>query len=228
MVSVIIPAAGLSRRMGENKKKQFLKLGNKEVIAYTIEPFEKHSAVKEIILVIRESDKEKVQHIIHKFKFSKVKIAIGGNTRQASVFNGIKKSNETTAFILIHDGARPFIDENLITQVIKKVKKYHAVAVGVKTKDTIKRIDQEGFIIETLKRDELVNIQTPQAFQREIIVNAHQKSTVDNFISTDDASLVEKYETKVKFVEGSYDNIKITTPEDIYKAQAIISQEEKN
>jgi 2-C-methyl-D-erythritol 4-phosphate cytidylyltransferase len=225
MVSVIIPAAGLSRRMGKDQNKQFLQLKNKEVIAYTLEPFEKNPLVKEIVLVIRPEDQMAIQKIIKKFNFSKVTVVMGGNSRQASVYNGIQQSNQLADIILIHDGARPFINEQLITEVIQATEVYDAVAVGVKTKDTIKKIDDDGYIVETLDRNVLVNIQTPQAFKREVIVNAHEQAHQEDYIATDDAALVEKYEKKVKFIEGSYDNIKITTPEDIPKAKAIISQE---
>ena len=216
-LSVVIPAAGKGKRMKAEKNKQFLKLNGKEVLAHTVEKFEKNNLIDEIIIVAKEDEIDYCKdNIVKKYNLNKVlKVTAGGLTRQESVYNGLQEISSSSDFVLIHDGARPFINQELINKVVEKVKQYDAVAVGVPVKDTIKVINSDKMIINTPERSKLVAIQTPQLFERELIIRAYQQAIEEDFIGTDSASLVERLNRSVKLVEGSYENIKITTPEDL-------------
>jgi len=221
MNSVIIPAAGNSTRMGKNKNKQFLKLYDKEVIYYTISIFENCDLIDEIILVIKKNDINRYNILINKYKFKKVKLSIGGNSRKESVFNGLKEISNNSKKILIHDGARPFLKEKYLIQIINTLDIEDAVVLAVKVKDTIKSIEN-GYIKNTLERSKLINVQTPQGFKKKIILKAYDFGISNNIEATDDSQLVEKLGVNVKVVYGDYDNIKITTEEDIRFGEKIL------
>ena len=215
-VNAIIPAGGPSSRFG-NKNKLLEKIYNKEVIRYTIEAFEK-SEVDEIIICANINIIEELKEI---FKNSqKVKIIEGGATRQESVFNGLKASE--CDYVLIHDGARPMISTDLINSAIEEVKTKKALTVATKTIDTIKEVI-DGKIVRTIDRAKLYNTQTPQAFEFNLIKNAHMKLYGQNF--TDDAGMLEDLGETVYILNGSYKNIKITTQNDIDIAKIYLSQE---
>lgn len=215
-VNAIIPAGGTSSRFG-NKNKLLEKIYNKEVIRYTIEAFEK-SEVDEIIICANINIIEELKEI---FKNSqKVKIIEGGATRQESVFNGLKASE--CDYVLIHDGARPMISTDLINSAIEEVKTKKALTVATKTIDTIKEVI-DGKIVRTIDRAKLYNTQTPQAFEFNLIKNAHMKLYGQNF--TDDAGMLEDLGETVYILNGSYKNIKITTQNDIDIAKIYLSQE---
>ncbi|SHH44224.1 2-C-methyl-D-erythritol 4-phosphate cytidylyltransferase [Tepidibacter thalassicus] len=224
MNSVVIVAAGKGKRMNSNINKQYIKLNEKEIITYTIEVFDKNKNIDEIIVVIRK-DEEKffMEHILNRYKFNKnIKIAYGGNERQDSVYNGIKKVDSDCDIVLIHDGARPFITDEIINNSIKEAKKNKAVVVGVPVKDTIKILDDNNIIKGTPKRKYLWAVQTPQVFEYRLIKRAYEKAFEENYYGTDDATLVEKYGYNVKMIMGSYENIKITTKEDINFGEEIL------
>jgi 2-C-methyl-D-erythritol 4-phosphate cytidylyltransferase len=225
-VSVVIPAAGQGKRMEANKNKQFLLLGGKPILSHTITIFESSSSIDEIILVAQSEELDYCQsEIIHKYNFNKVsKIIAGGATRQESVYNGLKAVSEDADFILIHDGARPLLTNELIEHIITEVEKYQAVAIGVPVKDTIKIINQDKVVVDTPKRDNLIAIQTPQAFRRNLILEAYQRACEDDYLGTDSSSLVERLNKEIRVIEGSYENLKITTPEDLELAERIISR----
>lgn len=225
-VSVVIPAAGQGKRMKANKNKQFLLLNDKPILAHTIDIFEGRADIDEIIVVAQADEIDYCQsEIIHKYNFNKVsKIIEGGRTRQESVYNGLKAVSEKADFILIHDGARPLLTNELIKHIITEVEKYQAVAIGVPVKDTIKIINRDKVIIDTPTRDNLIAIQTPQAFKRNLILQAYQKAFDDDYLGTDSSSLVERLNKEVKVIEGSYENLKITTSEDLEFAERIISR----
>ena len=213
-VSVIIPAAGLSKRMkGFPKRKPFIYLGKKPIIEHTLDIFKKISAVKEIILVVNKKDLDSAKKYLEQ---GIVKVIQGGAQRKDSVYNGIKYLKKDSDIILIHDGVRPFVTKDIILNSIKAAAEFGAAVVAVPVIPTIKRVDKYGFVASTLNREFLWDIQTPQAFRREIIVKAYENCKGDNI--TDDAMLVEKTGHKVKIVIGSYDNIKITTPKDLKMA----------
>ena len=214
-VNAIIPAGGTSSRFG-NKNKLLEKIYDKEVIRYTIEAFEK-SEVDEIIICANINIIEELKEI---FKNSqKVKIIEGGATRQESVFNGLKASE--CDYVLIHDGARPMISTDLINSAIEEVKTKKALTVATKTIDTIKEVI-DGKIVRTIDRAKLYNTQTPQAFEYNLIKDAHMKLYGKNF--TDDAGMLDELGQTVYILNGSYKNIKITTQNDIDIAKIYLAQ----
>ncbi|MGM0369533.1 MAG: 2-C-methyl-D-erythritol 4-phosphate cytidylyltransferase [Bacillota bacterium] len=223
--SVIIPAAGQGKRMKTEKNKQFLMLEDKEILAHTINKFEQEATVNEIIVVCRAEEVDYCKNnIVDNDSLDKsLKVVVGGKTRQESVYNGLQEVDSASGSVLIHDGARPFVKSNLIKKVITKLQKYDAVAVGVPVKDTIKVVNSDSMIINTPDRSKLVAIQTPQVFRKDLILDAYQRAHDDGFIGTDSSSLVERIDKKVKFVKGSYENIKITTPEDLEFGKRILA-----
>lgn len=224
-VSAVIVAAGRGSRMNMDINKQYIDICGIPVLARTLEPFQDCRLVREIILVVNENDilycREK---IIHEFGFTKVKtIVAGGDERQNSVYNGLLEVDENCDIVLVHDGARPFINEDHIKECVQAASEFGAASLAVPVKDTIKRADENGFVAATLDRTNLLAIQTPQAFKLEIILDAHKKAVVRNYRGTDDAVLAEMAGYKLKLVMGSYYNIKITTKEDLVLAAAIAS-----
>ena len=205
-INAIIPAGGTSSRFG-NKNKLLEKINGKEVIKYTVQAFE-NSNVDEIIICANVSIIEELQEILKDCR--KVKIIEGGETRQASVFNGLKASE--CDYVLIHDAARPMITTDLVNQTIEMVKDKNALTVATKTIDTIKEVE-DGKITRTIDRAKLYNTQTPQAFKYELIKDAHTKLYGKNF--TEDAGMLEELGETVYILNGSYKNIKITTQNDI-------------
>ena len=225
MNGVIIVAAGTGSRMKKGINKQFIKLNSKEIIAYTIDKFYNNENIDDIVVVIKKDEEDYfIENIINKYKFENIKIAYGGAERQDSVYNGIKKLEKNCDIVLVHDGARPFITDNIIKNSIAQAKEHNAVVVGVKVKDTIKVVSEDGNIVDTPNRSYLWSVQTPQVFKYEIITKAYQDAYNDNYYGTDDAMLVERIGYNVKMVEGSYDNIKITTQEDLNFGEQILKK----
>lgn len=223
MNGVIIVAAGTGSRMKKDINKQFIKLNDKEIIAHTIDKFYNNDNIDDIVVVIKEEEEKYfIDNVINKYGFDNIKIAYGGNERQDSVYNGIKKLNNNCDVILVHDGARPFVTGDIIENSIEEAKKHNAVVVGVKVKDTIKIVSEDGNIIDTPDRRYLWSVQTPQVFKYDIITKAYEDAYNGNYYGTDDAMLVERIGYNVKMVEGSYDNIKITTPEDLKFGEQIL------
>lgn len=223
MNSVVIVSAGRGSRMKADINKQFLKLQNKEVIAHTIDKFYNNENIGEIIVVVREDEAEFFKiNIIEKYGYKNIKIAFGGSERQDSVYNGLKMVDENCKIVLIHDGARPFVNNETIDNAIESAKENKCVIVGVPVKDTIKVIDENNNVCDTPDRSTLWSIQTPQVFDYSLIMKAHEKAREDNYYGTDDSMIVEYFGQKVKVVEGSYNNIKITTPEDLKIGEEIL------
>ncbi len=214
-VNAIIPAGGTSSRFG-NKNKLLEKINDKEVIKYTVEAFE-YSNTDEIIICANISIMDELQKIFK--NSSKVKIIEGGATRQHSVFNGLQACE--CDYVLIHDGARPMISTDLINLAIEEVITKKALTVATKTIDTIKEVI-DGKIIKTIDRAKLYNTQTPQAFEYNLIKDAHQKLYGQNF--TDDAGMLEALGETVYILNGSYKNIKITTQNDIEIAKIYLEK----
>lgn len=224
--TVIIPAAGKGKRMGSSISKQYLMINNKPILVHTIEVFEKCKEITNIILVVGKGEITYCENLIKEYGFNKiVDIIEGGKERQDSVYKGIKMLPDETDIVLIHDAARPLINVTDIKNTIMCAKESEACVLGVKVKDTIKVVDNDKNIIDTPNRIGLWSIQTPQVFKKELITLVHDLASKEKFIGTDDSMLVEKYaDKKVKIVEGSYSNIKITTKEDIIFAQSIIDE----
>ena len=223
MNGVVIVAAGTGSRMKADINKQFIKLNNKEILAYTIDKFYNSKLINDIVVVIKEEEQDYfIKNIKEKYNFKRIKIAYGGKERQDSVYNGIKMLREDCNIVLVHDGARPFVEESIIENCINEAKLNNAIVVGVKVKDTIKVVNSENIIIETPNRNSLWAVQTPQVFKYEVIKKAYEDAFKNNYYGTDDAMLVERIGYKVKMVEGSYNNIKITTPEDLKFGEQIL------
>jgi 2-C-methyl-D-erythritol 4-phosphate cytidylyltransferase len=230
MVSVVIVAGGKGKRMGQGVNKQYLKLGEMEVLAVAIEAFNRVDSVDEIIVVTSEQEIEFCsENIIKKYNFEKVKrVVAGGEERQESVYNGLMSCNEESEVVLIHDGARPFVTEKMILDSIEGARRFEACTVAVPVKDTIKRVDESSTILSTLKRSELFSIQTPQAFKFGLILEGHREAIKNNVLVTDDTALIEAMGKNVKIVMGSYFNIKLTTQEDLVFAGAIVDYLKEN
>lgn len=210
--SAIITAGGTSSRFGGQTNKLLEKINNKPIIQYTVDAFVNYN-VDEIIICSNSAIIEELSDI---FKtYDKVKIIEGGNSRQASVYNGLKIAKGD--YILIHDGARPMITPQIIENTKQMVIQKQAVSVMTKTVDTIKEVDENGKIIRTIDRSKLYNTQTPQAFEYNLIKNAHDKLQGQNF--TDDAGMVEFLGHDVYIVVGDYRNIKVTTKSDLALAE---------
>jgi len=220
MLSAIILAAGQGLRLKAVKPKPLVKIGKLPVIIYSLKALNSHPDIDEIIVVISRDNQKAIIKVLEKYSFKKIKaFVLGGKRRQDSVYNGLKELNQNTNWVLIHDSARPFIDRESIAEVIHAAKKTGAAILGVPVKATIKSIKSKGLVDKTIDRSNLWEIQTPQVFKKELILKAYREYSKMNV--TDDASLVEKLSKKVKIVLGSYENIKITTPEDLRFAQAI-------
>lgn len=226
-ISAIIAAAGKGSRMNMDINKQYIEIGDKTILARTIKVFEDCGLVDEIILVVAGCDIVFCkQRIVDEHGFNKVSaIVAGGETRQASVFNGLKHLDDSCGIVLIHDGARPFVSEESIISCIEAAAEYGAACVAVPVKDTIKRADDKNFVGETLERSRLWSVQTPQTFRYGLILDAHIKAREDGFAGTDDAMLVERLGHPLMLVQGSYYNIKITTEEDLLLAEAIADRD---
>ena len=211
-VSAIILVAGNSTRYGQNRNKNFENVIGKTVLAYSLSAFDKNTYIDDIIIATKEDEIEKVKDIVLKEKINKnVKFVIGGKTRKDSVYNCIKKSDSD--LVIIHDGARPVIKQEYITNCIQDLQKYKGVTVGVKSKDTIKITDENNIVVNTTQRANTWIIQTPQAFNRKVLLGTHEKYQHSDV--TDDCMLLEKDNHDVKIIEADYTNIKITTYEDI-------------
>ena len=223
MNGVVIVAAGTGSRMNMGINKQFIKLEGKEIIAYTIEKFYNNSNIEDIVVVVKEDESEFFKkEILDKYNFKNVKIAYGGKERQDSVYNGLKLLDEKCDVVLIHDGARPFVSDKIIDKSIEEAKEHKAIVVGVPVKDTIKVIDNDKNIVDTPNRSVLWAAQTPQTFDYNILIDAYKDAFKNKFYGTDDAMLVERIGYKVKMLEGSYNNIKITTQEDLNVGSQIL------
>lgn len=227
VVSAVIVSAGNSTRMG-GINKQFLELDGMPVIAHSISAFQKCEYVDEIVIVTRESDIEEIKNLINKYSFTKVSsVVCGGETRQLSVFNGIIKTSNDAQIVAIHDGARPLVSVKIIEETIKATAEYGAAATGVKVKDTVKVVDDNDNIIDTPDRAYMRFIQTPQVFDKKLYLDA-VVSVKNSKDFTDDCKLLEAYGKTVKFVDGDYENIKITTPEDIELAENYLKRRRNN
>ena len=223
MNGVVIVAAGTGSRMNMGINKQFIKLEGKEIIAYTIEKFYNNSNIEDIVVVVKEDESEFFKkEILDKYNFKNVKIAYGGKERQDSVYNGLKLLDEKCDVVLIHDGARPFVSDKIIDKSIEEAKEHKAIVVGVPVKDTIKVTDNDKNIVDTPNRSVLWAVQTPQTFDYNILIDAYKDAFKNKFYGTDDAMLVERIGYKVKMLEGSYNNIKITTQEDLNVGSQIL------
>ncbi len=222
--TAVVLAAGQGKRMCSSVHKQYLLIKDKPVLYYSLKAFE-DSIIDDIVLVVGEGEEDFCQNeFMGKYGFHKIRsIVCGGKERYHSVANGIKTINWECDYIFIHDGARPFVDGEIIDRVFDEVKHHKACVVGMPAKDTIKIADEKGFVAHTPDRSRTWMIQTPQVFERQLITAAYEKLLAEEkrlpaggVCVTDDAMVVEHFmNMSVKLVYGSYRNIKITTPEDL-------------
>ena len=221
----IILAAGKGSRMGEHINKQYLNIKKHPILYYTLKSFTKCNCIDDIIVVVAEGEMDYCKkEIVEKYSFLKVKdVVIGGKDRQDSVLIGLNTVTNCE-IVLIHDGARPFVNEAIIEHAIIYANLYGATACGVTPKDTIKIKDSFGFSMKTPDREMLFCVQTPQAFKYDLILNCHNKICEEGISVTDDTMVVERYGNKVYLYEGSYNNIKITTPEDLEMGRQILEK----
>jgi 2-C-methyl-D-erythritol 4-phosphate cytidylyltransferase len=236
-VTAIVPAAGLGKRFGEEKNKSFYFLLNKPLIVWTLEALQNVEEITEIIPVLKEDDLISGSELVEQYNITKVKrIVPGGRERQNSVYNAIKILDDKTSVVVIHDGARPLVDKEIVKRTMEGLKgaeaAFDGIVAGVPVKDTIKEVskqwsvnsgEEEIIIKKTLNRNILWAVQTPQVFPLQKIRGAYEQAISDKYHATDDAALVEKYGGRIKIVMGSYRNIKITTLEDIHIAEAFLN-----
>lgn len=211
-VTAIILVAGNSTRYGQNRNKNFEIVNGKTVLSYSLNAFNKNEYIDNIIITAKESEIKKVEEIIKSESISKnLDIVIGGKERKESVYNSIKATDSD--IVIIHDGARPAITQDYINKCIESMSEFKGVTVGVKSKDTIKITDENNIVTSTTKRSNTWIIQTPQCFERNVLLKMHEEHKNDDV--TDDCMLLEKGNYKIKIIEGEYTNIKITTYEDL-------------
>lgn len=224
--TAVIVAAGKGKRMGTEISKQFLPLGGKEILAHTVEKFEQTAAIRDIVLVTGVDSQQDVQDMVQEYGWNKVvSVTVGGRERQDSVYNGLKQVSKDTEIVLIHDGVRPFVTEEILEDSIAVALEMGGCVAGVPTKDTIKVCNAENIAIATPDRSTLWQIQTPQTFRKDLILQAYEAAKADGFVGTDDASLAEHSGYPVKVIMGSYRNIKITTKEDMLIGEAFLKEE---
>lgn len=230
----IVLAAGQGKRMHSDVQKQYLLLRDKPVIYYALKTFQ-DSFIDEIILVVGAEEESYCRsEIVEKFHFTKVKkIVEGGRERYHSVANGLRAIEDENGYVFIHDGARPFVTEEILRRTYEAVQKYHACVAGMPVKDTIKIVDENCFASQTPNRETVWQVQTPQVFTISLAKDAYNRllAAEENLKEqgiriTDDAMIVETLlQHPVKLVEGSYENMKITTPEDLRIAEALLERE---
>jgi len=224
-IAAVVPAAGRGVRMGAGVPKQFLSLGGVPLLVHALQTFEASHIISEIILVVPEDDCQYCREdIVPTYGFKKVsQVIAGGRRRQDSVLNGVQAVNSITEIVVVHDAVRPFVTLKMIAQVVGATRTHGAAIVAIPMRDTVKRVNDNGLINETLNREELWLAQTPQAFRREVLLRAHQQGETDGVDATDDAFLVEGLGLPVGIVQGSSNNIKITRPEDLHMGEAILT-----
>jgi len=220
----IIPAGGVGKRLGSSIAKQYLLLDGVPVLVRTLKIFQQAKVIDEIVLVVPEDDLISARkQLVNKYDLTKVTaIVAGGNERQDSVRNGLSTIVDKCDVVVIHDGVRPLLTEEMLNQVVAAAKSDGASSIGVKVKDTVKQTTDDNLVAATLPRNNLWLTQTPQAFAFDVLQRAYDAAASDKFYGTDDASLVERIGVKVKMIAGSYENIKITTPDDLIIAEAFI------
>ncbi|MCI8519046.1 MAG: 2-C-methyl-D-erythritol 4-phosphate cytidylyltransferase [Clostridia bacterium] len=213
-VTGIILAAGNSTRFGQNKNKNLFTVKGRPIIEYSVEAFNAADKVDDIILVIKEEEKEYFENIVNTMKLNKsVKYVYGGASRKASVYNAI--SQTTADYVVIHDGARPNIKLTYIDKSLEEMENFKGTTIAVKSKDTIKICDNSNVVQNTTNRQNTWLIQTPQCFDRNILKNAHEKFDLNDESITDDCMVLEKCGYQIKVIEGDYSNIKVTTFDDM-------------
>lgn len=221
-VVAIVPGAGIGKRFGTGTNKPFEFLGGKPLMTWVLTALESVNEIAEIIPVVKAEDMGVTAELIEEYEITKVRrIAPGGRERQDSVFHGLKLVDDPENTVLVHDGCRPLIEPAHIIDAIRALYDCDGVVVGVPVKDTVKEAS-DGMIGKTLDRSRLWAVQTPQVFRFRVLYEAYERAMEESYYATDDSALVERRGGKVRIVQGSYTNIKITTPEDMLAAEAFL------
>ncbi len=223
MICAVVIAAGKSERIGSNVDKAFLSLGMQPVLAYSLRAFEKCPDVDSVILVVRKDRIEAARGLVQLFGCSKVvKVVSGGTSRQASVRNGLAVLHDEVKIVVVHDGARPCITTETISETIKCAKRHGSGVAAYKIGDTIKEVEKGVTITKTVDRTKLWAVQTPQTFKRELLLDGLEKAKKKGLTVTDEASAVELVKEGVRLVPSPWSNIKITSPDDLRIAAALL------
>ena len=223
-VCAIVPAGGSGTRMGGTVPKQFQSLNGKPILYHTIKTLQNCETISEIILVVPEKEYETTNtDWLSKLEIVK-KVVIGGEKRQDSVYNGFCEVSQDSEIVLVHDGVRPFLSQKMVADSIDAAREYGAAITAIPVHDTIKRVDTSGLVSQTIDREGLWRVQTPQAFRYSLLLDAFNKAKSENFYGTDEGALIEHLGEPVKIVEGLEQNIKITRPEDLELSKAFISR----
>jgi 2-C-methyl-D-erythritol 4-phosphate cytidylyltransferase len=221
----VVPAAGVGKRFATRGNKPLVELLGKPLLVWTLEALERHPDIIEIVPVIKVEDRKAAEAVIEHAGLTKVSvIAEGGPERQNSVLNGLRSISGNAALVLVHDAARPLITEDITSRVIEGIEGFDGAIAAVPPKDTIKEESANGNVARTLDRSRLWSVQTPQGFYRDILLKAHEHAARENYYATDDAALVERMKGRINIVMGSYENIKVTTPEDLDVAGLILKR----
>lgn len=221
-------AAGRGTRMGTSESKQYLPLRGKPILVHTLEVFERMDEVGEIVVVAGSGEEERCRRLAEQYGLSKVKAVVaGGSERQHSVYNGVKALGGRTDWVMVHDAVRPFVTSSAVRACCAAAEKHGAAVLAVPVKDTIKQVDEAGMIASTPDRKSLWAIQTPQAFRRGLLTEAHERARAEGFVGTDDAMAVERLGARVAVAQGDYTNIKITTPDDLPYAEFLLAERTK-
>ncbi len=227
-VAVIIPAAGRGQRMGSQGNKLLLELAGIPLLLFALKTFNECSYIKEIIIPAAENDVPEIKKIASEFAINKVtSIVQGGKERQDSVFNALQVLNPHIKRVVIHDGARPLLTLKELNCFLEQTINFEAAVMAVQPKDTIKKVDKDNWVLGTLVRDGLRAIQTPQIFDRLLLEKVHKTAYECQYYATDDSALLEWQGYQVKVLAGSYENIKVTTPEDLLLAENIMRRRQK-
>lgn len=223
-ITAIIPAAGFGRRMGHSIPKQFLLLDGIPVLVHTLKVFESSPLIDEICLVVPPGMEERCRvELLEPYRMKKVgRVIPGGETRQASVHQGLNKTSPEADRVVVHDGVRPFLSGELLRRVLEAATDEVGAIAAMPLKETPKQVRQDGTVLSTPDRARLYLAQTPQVFPRKVLIEAYEKAYADGIASTDDSALVERLGFPVRIVEGAWDNIKITTAEDLHLAGKIL------
>jgi len=222
-VTAIVPAAGAGKRFGAPK--QFLPLDGVPLLARTLLALLRSEVITSFVIVVPPGQETLCREIVARFLTSvEAEVVGGGAERQESVYCGLMRVKSTTDLVVVHDGVRPFVPPELLCTCLKEAELWGAAVAAVPAKETLKQVDGEGFVTGTPERRTLWIDQTPQAFCYDLIIKAHWLARVERFVGTDDAVLVERLGARVKVVLGSYDNIKITTPQDLFLAEQLLRQ----
>jgi 2-C-methyl-D-erythritol 4-phosphate cytidylyltransferase len=224
-ILAIVPSAGLGKRFGTAVKKPFVEIRGIPLFIHALKELHAIPFISEIVPVLMEEDRDSGRRLVDSYGLHKIKrIAPGGKERQDSVYNALTLISQHGGLILIHDGVRPLVSSELVNRLVHEMQDVDGVVPGLPVKETLKEVNKQGFVVNTVKRETVWSIQTPQVFAFDILKKAYKRAYKDGYSATDDAALVENIGGKVKIIPGSPYNIKVTTPEDLEMVQYLLSR----